>query len=313
LNTQNQQKVIITGAASGIGRALALEYARHGYRLGLIDRNEDALLDLKTRMSCDNFGKDQTSSKNFVRTQTSSGNSVEAETSNFNSDKAQTSSTSFVKDQTSSESFVKDQASSTNFVQDQTSSETIVQVLDVTDTERARAGLAELIRRMGGCHLLILCAGIGPLDPDLDWKIARDTIDVNVRGFAAMAQHGMQHFLAHGGGHLVGISSLAAVRGDRHAPSYNASKAFVSLYLEGLRNKVKKEAIPIQVTDIRPGFVDTPGANSPVRLWEISPEAAAKKIFRAVRRKKRIAYIPWRWRFVAGIWRSLPSAIVERM
>jgi short-subunit dehydrogenase len=56
---------------------------------------------------------------------------------------------------------------------------------------------------------------------------------------------------------LVNISSIAAIRGSGSAPAYNASKAFESIYMDGLRNKIAKLNVPITITDIQPGFVDT--------------------------------------------------------
>ena len=63
-----------------------------------------------------------------------------------------------------------------------------------------------------------------------------------------------------GYGHLVGISSIASLRGNRHCPSYSASKAFQANYLETLRCIAKNEKIDIKITDIQPSFVDTPMA-----------------------------------------------------
>ena len=68
-------------------------------------------------------------------------------------------------------------------------------------------------------------------------------------------------------GHIVGISSIAAIRGNGDAPAYNASKAFVSNYLEGIRQKVSKLNLNITVTDIQSGFVDTAMAKGEGLFW----------------------------------------------
>ena len=62
---------------------------------------------------------------------------------------------------------------------------------------------------------------------------------------------------SHGRGHLVGISSIAAIRGHGEAPAYRASKAFVSGYLRSLRHTCAKQRLPICITEIQPGFVAT--------------------------------------------------------
>jgi len=110
---------------------------------------------------------------------------------------------------------------------------------------------------MGGADLVVISSGIGHLNPSLSWEPEKETADVKVTGFMAMANAAMGHFLEKSSGHLVGISSIAALRGDGDAPAYNSSKAFVSNYLEGLRKKVTKSDASIAITDIQPGFVNT--------------------------------------------------------
>ena len=92
-----------------------------------------------------------------------------------------------------------------------------------------------LIEEMGGVELVVISAGIGFINPELNWPEEKATIDVNVTGFAALANVAFRHFEQMQSGHLVGISSIAALRGSRIAPAYSASKAFVSNYMEGLR------------------------------------------------------------------------------
>src|SRR5512137_510314 len=110
---------------------------------------------------------------------------------------------------------------------------------------------------MGEVHIIVLSAGTGHVNPSLNWPQERDTIDTNVTGFTAMANVAMRYFARKGSGHLVGISSVACIKGDCVAPAYNASKAFISNYLEGLNKKAARQRVAITVTDIRPGFVDT--------------------------------------------------------
>src|SRR3546814_14086 len=128
----------------------------------------------------------------------------------------------------------------------------IYEAFDVADTNAMQRGLAALIERLGGLDLLVISAGVGHINADLDWAAERETIAVNVEGFAAAANIGMQHFLAQGTGHLVAISSIAGLRGGGDAPAYNASKAFVSNYMEGLRQNMARRGLPIATTDVRP-------------------------------------------------------------
>ena len=78
-------------------------------------------------------------------------------------------------------------------------------------------------------------------------------------GFAAELDEPpvMDDAVDHGGGHLVVITSVGGLRGGGAAPAYNASKAYQINYAEGLRQRVAKSGLPVTITDIRPGLVDT--------------------------------------------------------
>ena len=164
-------------------------------------------------------------------------------------------------------------------------SQVFTRQIDVTETEKAMKSLSQLIEEMQGVDLVIISAGIGFINPDLTWSDEKATIDTNVSGFTAVANVAFHHFERIGTGHLVGISSIAALRGDRAAPAYNASKAFVSNYLEGLRHRAVHTRQPIVVTEIQPGFVDTAMAKGEGLFWVASPEKAARQIYQAIQRK----------------------------
>jgi short-subunit dehydrogenase len=175
--------------------------------------------------------------------------------------------------------------------------------IDVTD-EDAGERFDELADSMGGVDLVVVSSGIGRHNPDLAWTDERDTVDVNVRGFTAVATAAVRRFEASGGGHLVGISSVAAEIGTPAMPAYNASKAYVSRYLEGLRYRSNDGIV---VTDVRPGYVDTPMAPEADRLWECSPETAARGIARAIAKEQDVAYVPRRWWLVSKLLAVLPD------
>jgi short-subunit dehydrogenase len=188
-----------------------------------------------------------------------------------------------------------------------------VKTLDVALPEQARVALQELAQQMGDVELYVVSAGVGFLNPELEWSLERQTLDVNVVGFAAMVNVAVLALEARGSGHIVGISSLAALRGGRAAPAYNASKAFVSNYLEGIRQRCQRRGLPITVTDIQPGFVDTPMAQSPQLFWMASADKAAGQIQTAIRRRRRHAYVTRRWRLIAWLLRGLPASLYQRM
>jgi short-subunit dehydrogenase len=197
-------------------------------------------------------------------------------------------------------------------LQKEIGNQTLVKQIDVSIIPDAILRFSELIQEMDGVDLIIISAGTGFMNPELDWDKENQTIAVNVTGFAAIANVAIQHFLKKGAGHLVNISSIAAIRGSGSAPAYNASKAFESIYMDGLGNKIAKLGVPIIITDIQPGFVDTAMAQGEGLFWVASPEQAAKQIYQTIRRKKKHAYITKRWRLFAWLLRVVPDSIYHR-
>ena len=184
---------------------------------------------------------------------------------------------------------------------------------DISDTYAAMAILENLIEEMGGADLIIISSGTGFINPDLDWAAEKATLDVNVSGFAAMANVAFRHFVQAGRGHLVGISSIAAIRGNAAAPAYSASKAFMSNYLEGLRVRARKAGRAILVSDIQPGFVDTAMARGPGLFWVASPQKAARQIYKAIQRKAKHAYVTKRWSVIGWLLKVLPDFLYARL
>ena len=190
--------------------------------------------------------------------------------------------------------------------------DSLVRQMDVAAPDEAVALFRELAEEMGGADLVVISAGTGFINRDLEWQKEKATVDVNVVGFSAIANAAVAHFLARGRGHLVGISSVAAFIGSPDAPAYSASKAFVSNYLEGLRGRMVRSGRPITVTDIRAGFVDTAMAQSPVIFWMATPGEAARQIYRAIIKKKACAYVMRRWRLVAWLFKVAPHSLFLR-
>jgi short-subunit dehydrogenase len=188
-----------------------------------------------------------------------------------------------------------------------------IKSIDVAHPADAMRSFEELIAEMGGMDLAIVSSGVGFPNHDLSWDPECATIAVNVAGFAAMANVAARHFATCGSGHLVGVSSIAALRGNGSAPAYNASKAFVSNYLEGLRLKFAKLNLPVTVTDVQPGFVNTAMAQGDGLFWVASPEKAAEQIFDAIKRRRAHVYVTKRWRLIAWLLKILPAFLHKKL
>ena len=187
------------------------------------------------------------------------------------------------------------------------------QVCDITDTQATISSLETLTQKMGGMDILIICAGTGELNPELSYQLEEPTLLTNVIGFTNIADWGFRYFEQQKSGHLVTISSVGGTRGSGIAPAYNASKAYQINYMEGLRQKATKSPYSIYTTDIRPGFVDTAMAKGEGLFWVTPVDKAVKQIKKAISKKKKVAFISKRWRYVTILFRLLPSAIYCRI
>jgi short-subunit dehydrogenase len=115
-------------------------------------------------------------------------------------------------------------------------------------------------------------------------------------------------------GHIVGISSVASFRGAGRIPAYGASKAFMSNYLEALHCRMTALSPSFAVTNVLPGFVETPMTqNTKNKFWVATAEKAASQIVDAIEAKRRIVYITRRWRLIAWVMKALPVPLWSRI
>jgi short-subunit dehydrogenase len=190
----------------------------------------------------------------------------------------------------------------------------IIKAFDIAEVPDSSERLMELISTMGGTDLIMIAAGTAQENPSLEWENTKNTIAVNVVGFAAMAQTAYRYFSDRATGHLVGITSISAIRGEDHFLPYSATKAFESNLLEALRVKARKSRLNIKITEIRPGFVDTelPGRRDK-RFWAITAAQAGAGVVSAIYKGKRLAYVPARWVWFGWILKGLPAFAYEQL
>ena len=187
-------------------------------------------------------------------------------------------------------------------------------VHDVRQYEEVPHLFQTITRDLDGLDLIVYVAGIQPPIALTEYNFAKDAdmMAVNVLGAMAWLNQAAARFERAQAGQIVGISSIAGDRGRRAFPGYHTSKGALSIYLESLRNRLDR--YDVTVTTVKPGFVDTPLlANAEKTFWVISPEAAARQITEAVRRRKQTVYIPGRWGLVSLVIRHIPSVIFRRM
>ncbi len=187
------------------------------------------------------------------------------------------------------------------------------QQMDVQDASSIESKCNELVQQLGGLDVVIFSAGIGEENKLLDFSIENNVIKTNILGFVCATNWAMNFFKKQGHGHLVNISSIAGLRGNGEAPSYNATKAFQINYLEGLRLHADKSGHSIYVTDVRPGFVNTDMAKGEGLFWVAPVDKAAAQIYSAIKRKKKVVYITKRWRLIGLLLKILPYSILKKL
>jgi len=188
----------------------------------------------------------------------------------------------------------------------------VIRQHDITDVDDTGRLFEELPSTMGQVNLIIHNSGIGENNFDLEWDKDLPTLKTNVIGAARVYQLAYNYFKIQGYGHLVGITSIASLVGNRHVPAYHASKSFQSNYLESLWMKAKKtKKAKIQVTDILPGYVDTDIITGDT-FWMATLDKASKQIYAGIKKKKRKVYVTRRWGLVALMIRILPPGILVK-
>ncbi len=184
--------------------------------------------------------------------------------------------------------------------------------IDITADE-APQRLTALIDRLGGMDIYFHASGIGKRNTDLRPDIELETLRTNGEGFVRMVTAAFERFRTQGGGHIAVISSVAGTRGLGAAPAYSATKRLQNTYVDALAQLARMERLRIRLTDIRPGFVATPllaGDDYPLLM---QPGPVARRIFRAIVRRKRRVVIDRRYAVLVFFWRLIPEWLWERL
>jgi len=190
----------------------------------------------------------------------------------------------------------------------------IIKQNDVQEIVEVEKIFNEIVEEMKTIDLIVQSSGIGFVNPKLDFDKENETVQTNVVGITKVYTLAFNLFKKQEFGHLVGISSIASLRGNKDAPAYFASKAYQKSYLEGLYLKTKTiKSKKVFITDIRPGFVDTAMAQGEEVFWLVSKEKAVKQIFSAIEKRKRKVYISKRWTLIALIYKLAPAWFLKKI
>jgi short-subunit dehydrogenase len=186
---------------------------------------------------------------------------------------------------------------------------------DVAERAQAIAAIHELASRLGPVDLLVANAGVGAPTTLTPFNVGdvEKMFRVNVLGVVYSLEAVLPQMLERRRGHLAAISSLAAYKGLPGESGYTSSKAAVNVFMDGLRVQLRSKGI--SVTTICPGFVKTPmtEVNEFKMPWLLTAEEAARRIVRALKRKRKVYNFPWQMALFMKFARWAPDWLVERM
>ena len=187
---------------------------------------------------------------------------------------------------------------------------------DVSDTASIVAAAQDCLVRQGLPDVVIANAGISvgvdtAVRADLD--VIQRTFATNNIGMAATFHPFIDAMAARGSGTLVGIGSVAGIRGLPGHGAYCASKAAVISYCESLRGELRP--LGVRVVTVCPGYVDTPltQRNRYSMPFLMQPEDFAEQAYRTIRAGASYRVIPWQMGVVAKLLRLLPNPLFDRV
>ena len=185
---------------------------------------------------------------------------------------------------------------------------------DVRDAAALAHAGDNFIARFGVPDVVIGNAGIsrGVLTGEaMDMPVFKDVFDTNVQGLVQTFQPFVAAMLEARRGALVGVASVAGFRGLPGSGAYSASKAAAITYLESLRVELRGNGV--SVVTICPGFIATPmTARNPYRMpFLLAPDQAARRIARAIERKRRFYVLPWQMAWVGWALRIMPRPLYD--
>jgi len=185
---------------------------------------------------------------------------------------------------------------------------------DLCDRRATLEALASVQDELGPVDLLIHNAGVAELtqarEPDVD--AAERMLEVNYLGGVYAVEAVLPSMLERHSGHLVVISSLAAVCGLPFMAGYSASKSAISTFMESLRPALRKRGI--DTTTCHPGLVLSPMVTTiPVRypMVMLSAERAAQIMLDAIARRRTEMFFPWYTSWLVRSWRLLPNWLYD--
>lgn len=185
---------------------------------------------------------------------------------------------------------------------------------DAFDFDKHEELINNADKAMHGIDTILIAYGTLPNQIEIQKKyidIVRE-FNLNCVSVISLASIAANYFEQKKSGTIAVISSVAGDRGRQSNYIYGAAKGGVTVFLQGLRNRLFHSNV--HVLTIKPGLVDTPmTAHLPKNALFASAENVGKGIYYAIKLKKNVVYLPGFWRFIMAIVKAIPENIFKKM
>ncbi|MGQ9806028.1 MAG: SDR family oxidoreductase [Chlorobiales bacterium] len=192
--------------------------------------------------------------------------------------------------------------------------EVLYAVADLAKLDQHPSLIATIKQTFPKIDIALIAHGVLPKQDECNQEVAKtiDAMMVNFLSPISLLTLLANEMQAQGAGTIAVISSVAGDRGRQSNYVYGAAKGGLSLFLQGLRNRLHSKGVA--VITIKPGFVDTPmtAAFKKGALWA-KPEQVAKGIVKAIEKRRDEVYLPAFWKWIMFIIRQIPESIFKRL
>ena len=186
-------------------------------------------------------------------------------------------------------------------------------LFDAEATETHAAFWQSVLSEMPNLSGVVLAFGyLGDQRAAHDFNVSEKIIAVNFTGAVSILSYCANYFEPLQRGFIIGITSVAGDRGRQSNYVYGAAKGALSLYLQGLRNRLFVSGV--RVITIKPGFVDTAMTYGLPGLFLVaSPKDIGERIVATLGKSADVVYLPRFWRYIMLVIKLIPESIFKRL
>jgi decaprenylphospho-beta-D-erythro-pentofuranosid-2-ulose 2-reductase len=187
-------------------------------------------------------------------------------------------------------------------------------LLDISDLERHQEMFDAALAALGSLDMLLIAHGTLGDQHKCELSVAETLRELNTNAISVISllTISANYFERQRRGCIAVISSVAGDRGRQSNYVYGTAKGAVSIFLQGLRNRLHKARV--SVLTVKPGFVDTP-MTAALRKGPLfaRPSSVGKGIYLAMLKGRDVVYLPWFWRPIMFVVKSIPERIFKQL